>query len=581
VRNRILALAEELHGQAAPVLTDKQYLEARQTDGRNGYPKRAEERRIRITLFTLAEALENEGRYLPALNREIALICAERLWVSPRHDWNRLNFEGTRLDVDLISAMTAWTLATADAMLEESFDADVRQSIRARIRQTVTGPYVGAIRGFREEEWWTRNPFNWNSVVHAGIVGSALLLDDEYTVEEQAEVIASSEQGLAYYLKGFPADGYSPEGIGYWRYGFGHFVLLAEAILAATRGQLSLYANEHARSVACFPERFELSSRTHFYPPFSDARYPEPYAPWLSYILDQRYGFDRKQPRVLMPEGDFTLGFFSTFLHAWGVILSFDPELVAPWVGSGFAAASPRLRDWFEESQILVSRLPGEERGLCVALKGGNNGVNHCHLDLGSFIVTVDDVPVIVDPGVTDYGPGTFGPDRFKHQIINSYGHPVPLVAGQGQEAGAGFFAVVTERKFADAGDRLTLDLTKAYAVPSLQYLNRHFAYDRSGRGALTVTDRVEFDSPQKFGTAIVTYGEFREEAAGIWTVTEKNTSLRVEIEAGGFPFAVRDEVLRDESRVGKVHRLGINLLSPVEQAEIRVKILPCFPPSK
>jgi hypothetical protein len=216
-----------------------------------------------------------------------------------------------------------------------------------------------------------------------------------------------------------------------------------------------------------------------------------------------------------------------------------------------------------------------------VALKGGNNGVNHCHHDLGVFIVTVDDVPVIVDPGVTDYGPGTFGPDRFKHQIVGSYGHPVPLVAGQWQGAGSGFFAIVTEKKFTDVADQITLDLTKAYSVSSLQYLNRHFEYDRRRGGALTVIDRVGFDSPQAFGTAIVTYGEFREEATGVWMVTKDNVSVRVEIDTGGLPFAVKDEILRDESRKGKVRRLGINLLFPVERAEIRKKILPWSPRSK
>jgi hypothetical protein len=573
--NRILTLAQEFQGQPTPVLTDRQYLEERQTDGGNGYGKRAENRRLRVTLFTLAEALENKGRFLPSLNREITAICLERLWVSPRHDWNRLNFEGTRLDVDLISAMTAWTLATADAMLEEGLDAVVRQSIRARIRQTVTGPYAGAIRGLREQEWWTRNAFNWNSVVHSGIVGAALLLDDEYSVDEQAELIAATEQGLAYYLNGFPADGYSPEGMGYWRYGFGHYVLLAEAVLAATCGRLSLYGSEHARFVARFPERFELSARTHFYPTFSDSRFPEPPARWLSSILDRRYGFDRLPPQIPLPEGDFALGFFSTFLHAWGVILSFDPRLVPPWTGSGAAVTSSPLRDWFEESQILVSRLPEDEKGLHVALKGGNNGVSHCHHDLGSFMVTVDDVPVIVDPGLTDYGPGAFGPDRFKHQIVGSYGHPVPLVAGQWQGAGADYFAVVTERKFTDAADQITLDLTKAYAVSSLQFLHRFFDYDRRQRGALTVIDRVGFDSLQAFGTALVTYGEFREESAGIWMVTNDGASVRVEIETGGLPFAVKNEILRDESRIGKVCRLGIDLLSPADRVEIRMRIVP------
>ena len=578
VRERILSLAEEYLEQPVPVLTDRQYLESRQIDDPTGYPRRLEQRRSRTTLFVLAEALENGGRFLLAINRELAAICSERIWVSPRHDWNRLNFEGTRIDVDLIAAMTAWTLATADTILDEGLDFDVRQAIRGRIRQTVTGPYVGALRGLREEEWWTRNPNNWNPVVHAGIVGAALFLGDEYSILEQAEIIAGAEENLKYYFKGFAADGYCPEGIGYWRYGFGHYVLLAEVILVATRGKLSLYGSDHARLVACFPERFELSTQTHFYPPFADTRFPEPTAPWLSYLLDQRFGLGRGVSRVFMPEGDFASGFFSTFLHAWGVILNFDPKLTVPWTGAGTDLTFPHLRDWFEESQVLVSRLPENERGLKFALKGGNNGVSHCHTDLGTFIVTIDDVPLLVDPGVTDYGPGTFGLNRYQNQIMGSYGHPVPLVAGLWQGSGATFHSTVIEREFTATADRMTLDLTKAYPVPSLKGLTRHFEYGRTGGGVLTVTDRVEFDSPQLFGTALVSYDEFREEGNGVWIVARDHVSARVEIHAGGLPFEVTNEILRDESRIGKVRRMGINLLSPVERAEIQIRIEPHLP---
>ena len=70
------------------------------------------------------------------------------------------------------------------------------------------------------------------AVVHGGIVGAALALND--SVEERAEIIAAAELGTQFYIKGFPADGYSPEGMGYWKYGFGHYALLAEAVLTAT-----------------------------------------------------------------------------------------------------------------------------------------------------------------------------------------------------------------------------------------------------------------------------------------------------------------------------------------------------------
>ena len=48
------------------------------------------------------------------------------------------------------------------------------------------------------------------------------------------------------FLKGFTPDGYCGEGTGYWNYGFGHYVFLAEEIRLATGGQIDLLARKEA-----------------------------------------------------------------------------------------------------------------------------------------------------------------------------------------------------------------------------------------------------------------------------------------------------------------------------------------------
>jgi hypothetical protein len=387
-----------------------------------------------LTVFVLADCIVKGDCFLLAIHAETAAICAERVWLMPSFDKRRTCFEGVRIDNDLISAMTAWTLATADAMLGDRLNLTTRLAIRDKIRHTVVDPFLENTRGQRPPEWWFRDQYNWNVVVHAGIVGAALLLADDYTVEERAELIAACETALPFYLSGWPSDGYCVESIGYWRYGFGHFALLAEAVLAATGGKLSLYPSESARVVAQLPKRLEMIRSTHFYPPFADGRFVEPPGLWLEHILAVRYGLqDVRNCPVPVPEGEFTLGFFSTFLHAWGVILGFNPDLAPAWTGSGQKWPSGGLYDWFNESCIYVGRQNEREDTLSVAFKGGANGVRHGHNDLGSFLVAVGKIPLIVDPGLTVYSAKTFGPNRFQHQILGSYGHPVPLVAGTWQ----------------------------------------------------------------------------------------------------------------------------------------------------
>ena len=262
--------------------------------------------------------------------------------------------------------------------------------------------------------------------MHAGITGAALALDD--SIQERAEIIAATEKETQLYIKGFPADGYSTEGMGYWKYGFGHYILLAEAVLAATHGKINLYNNDVARLVAQFPRRFEVASE--IYPAYSDSRFKDTPSRWLYYILDQRYNLGDKAPRTLALDA-----MFSADLYAYSINLAFEPKAVAP-TKNGDVAQGHRIRDWFEQSQVYVGRPTTAESGLALSFKGGKNGSAHGHNDLGSFVVVNGKTPVLVDPGSTVYTAATFSSQRYSNQVINSYGHSVPRVAAELQGQG-------------------------------------------------------------------------------------------------------------------------------------------------
>ncbi|HWD61782.1 MAG TPA: heparinase II/III family protein, partial [Humibacter sp.] len=81
--------------------------------------------------------------------------------------------------------------------------------------------------------------------------------------------------------------------------------------------------------------------------------------------------------------------------------------------------------------------------GLTLAAKGGTNGENHNHKDLGSFIVADDGLPLIVDIGKPTYTAQTFGPDRYDIRAMQSGWHNAPAPRGLEQGDGAGFHAAV------------------------------------------------------------------------------------------------------------------------------------------
>ena len=47
-----------------------------------------------------------------------------------------------------------------------------------------------------------------------------------------------------HFIGGFTDDGYCSEGMGYWNYGFGHYIMMGLAVRAATKGKLDIFQDE-------------------------------------------------------------------------------------------------------------------------------------------------------------------------------------------------------------------------------------------------------------------------------------------------------------------------------------------------
>ena len=209
-------------------------------------------------------------------------------------------------------------------------------------------------------------------------------------------------------------------------------------------------------------------------------------------------------------------------------------------------------------------------------LKGGHNAENHNHNDLGSYVVAVGDCAVLVDPGLEVYTARTFGPRRYDSKVLNSYGHAVPVVAGQLQHEGREFAATVVSTAFGDQEDSVVFDLTKAYAVPVLKSLIRTFTLRRQPKAGIEVTDTVEFREPAAFETALITFEQWHEVKPGVLVVGESDAAMRVEVTVEGGTWKLQPEVLQ-EDLPGKRFptRLGIALDGPVRAASVVLKITP------
>jgi|GEM_PF-161361 len=556
----VLSRAEETLGNPLPESPDDLFLDFSRTGNRTRWQRVAADRRGRVVLYCLAECLENQGRFIPALEEVVRELCAEMTWVMPAHDRTLANFKGEQIDVDLGSSAVAWNLATARHLLDDKLSEEIRELILQQCQGKILAPVKDMVTGKRDPNWWLLTTNNWNAVCLAGVVGTALAL--EPCVRERALFVAAAEAYIQNFLKGFTQDGYCSEGVGYWNYGYGHFVLLADTLLNATSGKLNLYDMEGAAAPAAYGCRIEIMHGV--CPAFADCGVRA--RPSLPLVKSLRavYG---DGPGNVEPQDQLGGSLFQSMLYAFPSKAKASKSLNL--------GETLEIRDWFEEAGILICR-PGPETScrMAAAMKAGHNAEHHNHNDVGSFLVVVGDRPILVDPGSETYTARTFSSKRYESNVLNSFGHPVPVVAGQLQRTGKDACGQVLRAEFEEDRDLLEMEMASAYKVEGLKSLRRTFLYERSGQGRLQVTDHVKMSFPGAFETALLTLGAWVKEAEDLFLAHDFEHAVRVRIDTEGQAFETEMQEIHEDCH-GVPKRLAIRLAHPVQEGRIHLAIEP------
>jgi len=562
----LIAAALEAAKTPTPALPDELYLRYSRDGNRVEYQRANLVRMGRVNLFAWAEGVEHRGRFLPALTRELEAMLEERTWVLPAHDPKLNNFEGRWTEVDLMVAMKGWSLATVAYWHADALPPSLLEKLRTELERRVIRPFLAVARGGPGSDgmWWLRGDNNWNSVCHAGVVGTALAIVPSR--QERAEVVGHAAVNLEYFLRGFTPDGYCSEGIGYWNYGFGHFTMVSETLADATGGRVRPLAGDHALRVAGYPAGFQIIPGV--YPAFADMDVKDRPSSWFG-ALAVRQVFPKPLGMKVWNLTVNDLRTLQTYEAAMKVFMPLATAGLPP-------APAPRIQaphHWFADAQVYTGRASPT---FGAAIKGGHNAEHHNHNDLGSFVVAAGDRAVLVDPGLEVYTARTFGPDRYVSKVLSSYGHAVPVVAGQLQQPGREFAAKVVSTAFSEKEDTVVLDLSKAYAVPTLKSLIRSFTLRRQPKVEIVVTDTVEFSEPATFETALITFEKWRERKPGQLTVGEGASALKVDVKVEGGSWKLRPELLQEDLPAGRIPtRLGLAMDTAIRTATVTVRIAP------
>ncbi|GGA62002.1 hypothetical protein GCM10011507_11930 [Edaphobacter acidisoli] len=539
-----IAQAESMLTEPFPAWSDDAYSDYLRTGSRTRGNQMLAAREHWLAPLVLAECAEGRGRFLPRIAMVLDQLSTQPTWNEAANDADLRDF-GTplyRQTISLDSATLGQNIAEAFYLIGDQLPAETRQHIQTALEQRIYTPMRAALtpgHGY----WWMTRDSNWNAVCLDGVTGAALAALPSR--EDRALFVAAAQLYSPNYLRSFSDSGYGVEGIGYWSYGFSHYADLREALWAATSGKIDLYSNPQARKVALFSIQLQMLPGN--FAAFGDAHFMSvPSAPLVAYV-EKTFGLDITAPAKPTHETAALVDAVRTaFPNHSELPASSNDDILG-------------LRTYYADPGVLIAR-PAPGGDLAATIKAGGNG-GHSHNDIGSFVIALGATQPIGDPGGPNfYTSDTFSSKRLTSRLLNSYGHPVPVIGAALQKDATKLHPKVLSTSFTPQQDSITIDMTSAYDAPTLKSLARTMKYSREGQGSVEIADNFKLSAPTDIEESLPTHGTWRQIDAKTLEFTidanagkehgpidpnAKPEHLRVTIEAPT-TFTVTDEKIDD-----------------------------------
>jgi hypothetical protein len=391
---------------------------------------------LRIQTLGITWFLTDDPRYRDRAKCELLKVCAFP-------DWKGDKF--------LVTAETAFGAAIGYDWLYDTLDDSERGQIADAILVKAVQPGLEQFAA-PSPPYWTTTAMNWNLVCNGALMIAALSVWD--SEPKVANLFSLCLAAISVGFSEYSPDGGWAEGPGYWHYATQYAIYLLDSLSTALGTDLEFEASPGLSKTGFFRLYATGPSGKLFNFADSEERHSGGY--WL-FWLARRYhhpldAWIEQQVRTVHPMD----------------LLWFDDHARDPF----------RLPTAKRFRTVDVVTLRGDWHDVnttYLGIKGGaNDGCEHGHYDLGSFVLDCVGVRWAMDLGPDDYNlPDYFKPAmRSRYYRTSTIGHNTIVIDGQSQPPTSR--AAITRISFGDKISCVVMDLTTAY--PSVVRALRGFA---------------------------------------------------------------------------------------------------------
>lgn len=462
IREQYVQKAEEYLNYDWPVVKATDYLEIIRSGSRNSHAYAAP--RAAVTALVMGELIEGEGRFMDQIVNGVWYYSEQTWWGWSPHLKNGSYPNGLPdpedklldLGVGEITNLLSWTWY----LFKDEFDKIhplISKRLKNEIMTKVVIPYYN-----RSDYWWMgldipRKVNNWVPWVNHNMLTAILILEDDQ--EQKVKGVQKVLRGVDVFLNQYPEDGACDEGPSYWGHAGAALYQNIDLLRKSTQGKFDLFENQLIKNIGSYIYKAYIEYP--YFINFADADAKSGGSAQLIYS----YGKEISDPVMQ------NFGAYLAQQQGWGERPpggKIDKQItqLLLWDEIRDAPAKNALISefWLPDTEIAGGRdKEGTSEGFFFAAKGGNNGENHNHNDVGSSVVYYNGKPCLIDIGRETYVAKTFSSERYAIWAMQSQYHNTPKINGQDQIGSREYKAINSTFKATSKRINFSTDIARAY----------------------------------------------------------------------------------------------------------------------
>lgn len=428
------------------------YMDFKRNGNRDLYENLNFTRRKALCCLTIAECVERKNRFIDDIINGIWCICEESSWVLPAHNGGLILPNVQKPSIDIFNAQTASTLALCAYLLKPQLK-NVSSLIADRIEYEVTTRVINPFLN-NEFHWMGGNSHiaasNWTSWCTSTCLTACLLIERDK--KKRAAFVKKALKILDYFIASYPEDGGCNEGAEYWYHAAGCMFDALEILYSATNGAVNIYDNPKINLMGSYIYKVYMCGK--YFANYADCSVTASKGGARTYLYGMRV---KNEHLAAFGANDYLITNSKTMPDTMNMI----HKLMAMCNARAICSSQIGYQDFPKTSYYIDSLelLCVRNELFQISAKGGNNGDNHNHNDVGSFMVYYDNEPLLIDIGVETYSQSTFSMDRYGIWTMRSAYHNLPTINGVMQSDGREFAA----KDVSHDDTSITFDISGAY----------------------------------------------------------------------------------------------------------------------